>query len=133
MSLNVNIEQREVGVFIVSLTGSLDTETSNACGTKLRPLLVPSTKAVILNMERLDYITSAGLSLIFRTKHALEENSATLVLTNLKPKVKNIFDLTKAISESLFASMDDADEYLDEFIKNVTEKRERENKNTAPP
>ena len=44
-------------------------------------------------MEKLDYISSAGLRVILKTQKALEKKSG-LTLTHVSDEVKEVFDIT---------------------------------------
>ena len=117
MGLELKIEEKkDKGSFTASLIGSLDTETTPAFEKKMASILITPPKGIILNMEALTYISSLGLAAIFRLKQSLEKNKATLALANLQPNVKRIFDSVKVIPESIFATLQEADDYLDKFI-----------------
>ncbi|UCC95413.1 MAG: STAS domain-containing protein [Candidatus Omnitrophota bacterium] len=126
MPLKVTVTQKEPDVYIVALSGSLDSQTYPDLENALRPILKPSTKAVVFDMEHLVYISSLGLSVIFRTKEALEEKGGTLAITNIQPKIKEVFDAVKAIPSQIFASMQEADEYLDAFLDDIEEEEKKE-------
>ncbi|MCM8786545.1 MAG: STAS domain-containing protein [Candidatus Omnitrophica bacterium] len=119
MNLNVTVSKKEEGVFILKLIGSLETDTYLELEKVALPLINSSIKAIILDMKDLDYISSLGLSAIFKIKAALEKNKAVLLITNLKPKIHQVFNLIKALPESLFETMQEADEYLDKFLSDI--------------
>ena len=133
MDLKINVTKKEEGVHVISLTGSLDTSTYTECEKKITPILESKPKAIIFDMAGLDYISSIGFGLIFRTKQNVEKSGGTLAITNLKPNVKRVFDTVKVIPESLFASMEAVDEYLDEFIAGISAKDEDKKDETPPP
>jgi anti-anti-sigma factor len=117
MDLKIKIEEKEGGNSLtVSLAGSLDTDTYIQFEKRMAEALNLSVKGVILNMEGLTYISSIGFAAIFRIKQALEKNGGTLAVANLEPNVKKIFDAIKVIPESIFATLQEADDYLDRYI-----------------
>jgi len=116
MALKIKIDKKEEESFSVSLTGSLDTDTYQEFEKQIKPILAPKTKGIILNMEGLAYISSIGFAAIFRLKQELEKNGGVLAITNLAPSVKKIFDALKVIPESIFATLQEADDYLDKYI-----------------
>jgi anti-anti-sigma factor len=75
-------------------------------------------------MEGLVYISSAGLGVIFSAKKNLESHGGKIILANLKPQIKKVFDIVKALPrEAIFESMQEVDAYLD-----AMQKRETDNK-----
>ncbi|MBN2121313.1 MAG: STAS domain-containing protein [Candidatus Omnitrophica bacterium] len=116
MDLKIKTEQRKEGVYIISLTGPLDSVTNSECEEKVESLLGPSTKAIVFNMEGLDYISSIGFSVFIKAKYALVQNSGVLAITNLKPGVKRVFDMMKIVPECIFDTMEDVDKYLNKSL-----------------
>jgi anti-sigma B factor antagonist len=118
MSLNVKVQEREPGVFLVELVGEINTETSAEMEKRVRPFLAQA-KAFIFELKDLSYISSMGLSAVFRLKQAIEELKGTLVLVHPQPQVQKVFDVVKVFPEAMMASLEEADEYLDSFLDNV--------------
>ena len=80
-SLTVRVtKKKEKGVFSVKPVGSIDTETYTILEEKLKPILVPSTKALVFDMSGVEYVSSMGLSVIFKAKLKLTEQGATLAI-----------------------------------------------------
>lgn len=121
MAIEVDIKTKEPGVYIVSPVGSLDTETSRDLDKAIDPILKTSTKVIILDMKKVSFIASMGLSLIFKTKKTLEQMQGLLMVINLQPKVQKVFELVKAIPGSVFASMEEADTYLDSYLSKLND------------
>ena len=122
MSLTVTVTKKEEGVFTVTPVGSIDTETHPILEEKLKPVLVASTKAVVLDLSGVDYVSSMGLSVIFRTKMTLTELRATLAIVNAQPQIKKVFDAVKVLPENYFSTMEEAEHYLDEFLSHIQKK-----------
>jgi anti-anti-sigma factor len=118
MSLDVLVREREPGVFLIELIGEVNTETSPELEKRVKPLL-PKAKAFILELKALSYISSMGLSAVFRLKQAIEALKGTLVLVHPQPQVQKVFDVVKVFPEAMMASLEEADEYLDSFLDNV--------------
>lgn len=128
MDLKVKIEEKKgkKGFYVIYLSGSLDTNTFSDCQKKVEAVIAQSPKMLIFNMKDLDYISSIGLGMVFRMKQLMEEKGGGLVITDLKPNIKKIFDMLRVIPESFFATMKDVDDYLDEFIEGMTQKFKEE-------
>ena len=127
MSLTVSVQTKEAGVYVVAPSGSIDAQTYVLFEEALKPLLVSSTKAVVLDMAAVSYISSIGLSVVFRTKEALGKNKGTLLLTNLQPQVAKVFEIIRAIPEYLFATMEETDTYLDRFLAEIEKEEPGQN------
>jgi anti-sigma B factor antagonist len=119
MDLKIKTKKTKNGNYIISLIGSLDSETYYLLEKEITSVLKHSPKGIILNMQRLDYISSIGLGLVFKTKKAMDEKEGTLLIANLKPDIKRIFEAVKAIPEEFFATIEGPDEYLDNYISRI--------------
>ena len=88
MSLKIERKNTET----LALTGRLDTLTAPELETEISAML-PGVQTLTLDMENLDYISSAGLRVILKTQKALEKKSG-LKLTHVSEAVKEVFDIT---------------------------------------
>lgn len=126
MGLKIVINKKDDGVHVVSLIGSLDSDTCREFESKMKPIFESASQGIIFDMKELSYISSLGFGVIFRLKQTLEKNKSTLALANLQPNVKKIFDAVKAIPEALFATLESADDYLDAYIsKKIAEDNQK--------
>jgi len=71
--LSIKITKKDAGVVVIELTGALDSDTHADCERKIAPILEESPHAIVFNMENLDYISSIGFALIYKTKQAIEQ------------------------------------------------------------
>ena len=124
MGLRVDLKEKEKGVFLVLLSGSIDTQTYSLLEEKVNPFL-KQAKAIIFDMKDVSYISSMGLSAIFRIKKILEDSSGTIAIINLQPQVKKVLEIIKVLPEYYFSTMQEAEKYLDEFLADM-QKRELE-------
>lgn len=72
---------------MVALEGRLDAAESDRALATLQALPGPLT----LECSKLEYISSAGISVIMQTFKRLTSSGSKLVLTGLTPRVKNVF------------------------------------------
>lgn len=119
MDLKVKIKKTKDNNYIISPIGSLDSDTYQLLEKEITSILQKSPKGIILNMQRLDYISSIGLGLVFKTKKTMDEKGGTLIIANPRPNVRRVFDAVKAVPEELFATIEKPDEYLDLYIANI--------------
>lgn len=114
MSLDIKINEREQGVFVVSPTGFIDSDTYIELENKVDSILSSHPNVIVFDMQGVDYISSAGLGVIFKAKKILSENAGNLCIVNLTKNVKKVFDMINALPEQdIFASVEELDNYLD--------------------
>ena len=69
-------------------------------------------------MEKVNYVSSAGLAVIFQIKKSIESNGGTLIISGLQPQVKKVMEIVKALPpENVFQSREELDQYLDVIQK----------------
>ena len=120
MDLNVSIQKKASNFSIISLKGSLDTHTYTQLQTEIDKLLEEMPDTITLDMEHLDYISSAGVRVVLKTKVALEKNNGDLFLVNMKPQINKVFDIIDALPMmKVFTSIQELDAYLDTMQKKI--------------
>ena len=118
MELQVTWEERAEGMFVVRPEGSLDSNTYTILEDVVAQLVGPSTRVLAFNMEALEYISSAGLRVLFKAAKALEEHGGSYMMSNLKPQIQKVFDIINALpSMRIFRDLQEADAYLDAMQK----------------
>jgi anti-sigma B factor antagonist len=91
---------REVsGVDVIDLEGRIVLgEESNSFREKVKSLLAAGKKKIVLNLAQVTYIDSAGLGTLVATFHSARSQGATLKLTNLGSKFKEVLQVTKLMT-----------------------------------
>lgn len=126
MPKTVSIEDRGEGVFYISLNGSLDFDTYMEVQNALKPLLVKSTKVIMVNMKNVDYISSVGIGVILKAKIFLEESGGKFIMVELRPQVQTVFEIIKALpSMQIFENMKEVDDYFMKIQMDEMEKYKR--------
>ncbi|MCK9554880.1 STAS domain-containing protein [bacterium] len=127
MALNILIEEQKQGVYVVKLAGELDSNTYMMFQDKLRPFLVESTEVIIFDMAGLNYISSMGLAEIFKIRKKVEAYKGSIVISNLQPQIKKVFEIVKALpSEKVFESREEVDNYLNAMQRKEIKKQKEE-------
>ena len=88
MSLEVDIYPPVNGNQYVVLTGRLDSNSHEQLDDALEPLLAAASPSMVLVLElaRLDYISSAGIRCILKARKLLAPGGKVLVeITRIKP------------------------------------------------
>lgn len=123
MSLKIKSREKEAGVYVLALCGEVNTDTSADLEKEINKVLAHTSKALILDLKEMDYISSMGLSVFFRAKQALAEKKAAFFLTGVQPRVQKVFEAVKVLPECMVASLEQADECLDAFLDGIQKGR----------
>ena len=128
MALIIDVEKRNEAISTVKLEGQLDNNTYRQFETKMASVMTPHMKGIILDLAKLDYISSAGLRVILTIQKNFGKNNAVFTLINLQPQIKKVFDIANALPDTpIFTSMEEADAYFDAMQKKVIdEQKEKE-------
>ena len=90
----LNIVKKQDGdTLTVKLDGRLDTNTAPDFKTEMEPLL-NDISTLVLDFEKLDYISSAGLRVLLTFEQEMEEQEKTLELTHVNDIIHDVFDVT---------------------------------------
>ncbi len=84
--------KKEEGILTVSVDGKIDGATSPELESQLKDWLDQGETKVILDLQEVYYISSAGLRVVLMGAKRLQ-NKGRLVLAGLKPEVKEIFEM----------------------------------------
>lgn len=118
MGLNISINEKEPGVYLITPKGEINTETYFILEERVKEV-ISKAKALVIEMGQVSYISSMGLSAIFRIKISIEERKGTIALVNMQPQVKQVFEAMQILTPQMFASLQEADEYMDKFLDGV--------------
>ena len=89
----MKIETRKVyDVLVVDMSGRLDSHSSGDAGDRVVEIAQGGDTKVLLNLEKLDYVTSAGLRVILRGAKLLEGKRGELKICNANDGVKNVLE-----------------------------------------
>jgi len=96
----LKLTQREVdGVTVVALDGRIVLgDESNALREKVKSLLVDGKKSVVLNMDNITFIDSAGLGTLVASHHTAKKEGASLRLCHLGSKFQEVLQITKLLT-----------------------------------
>ena len=124
MRVEINPNKDREGFFTVIPFGPIDSDHYLDFSEYVTPLLVETTKGIILDLANVDYISSAGLGVLFTMKKFLASKRGALLFCNLKPQIVRLFEIVYALpKETLFKNAEEADAYL---YKMMEEEIERE-------
>lgn len=91
---NFDVQVRETAdTYTVYVRGELDLAVAAPFRAVLEPL-IPSSKALVLNVKDLTYIDSTGMGIIIFMLKARTGGEGGFSLEDIPPKIKRLFDLT---------------------------------------
>ena len=82
------------GKTVVTITGDLDSNTSDDFQKALAPLMGKEGLNVELDMAGVDYIASKGLRVILALAQSILPKGGKLSAVNLTPPVRMVFDMS---------------------------------------
>jgi len=96
----LKITNREVdGVSVLALEGRIVLgEESNALRESVKSLLAKNKKQIVLNMDNVTYIDSAGLGTLVAAHHSARSQDASLRLCKLGSKFQEVLQVTKLLT-----------------------------------
>lgn len=125
MPLEVSSREKEPGVVVVCPLGSIDSSTYDILQDCIDSIISgKSPQVLILDMDGVIFISSMGVRVILRTRKTLKALGGKLLLMNLRPQIRMVFDIIKALpQEKIFASIQELDDYLAHMQLKTLEKR----------
>lgn len=79
---------------MVTLEGRVDTTTAGQFQTDLMPLMEGDALDVEIDCSALEYTSSQGLRVFLMLQKCINKRGGKLVLKNMRPEVKEVFDIT---------------------------------------
>ena len=111
---------KENSVARVALVGALNTDTAPVFEERLQAVIAGGHDLTVLDMKDLDYISSAGLRVIFKAAKQTKAAGHRLAAANRKPHIDKVFEILKALPDmAVFANDQELDDYLDSMQKKV--------------
>ena len=109
------IEERVVGdVTILDLKGKITLgEGDEALKDKINSLTLQDRRRILLNLEGVPYIDSAGLGEIVRTYTTVSRQGGQLTLVNLTKRIEDLLSITKLLT--VFETFDSEKDALASF------------------
>lgn len=122
MALNLRIDPLTPQRSTLFLEGRLDAmsfgEFDKEADKVLEQMEIGST--LVLDLSALDYISSAGLRSIAKTRKAMRARDGHTLLVNPQVQVRKVFDIVKAVPvKEIFENVRELDDYLDRIQRRV--------------
>ncbi|MGB2628880.1 MAG: STAS domain-containing protein [Candidatus Acidiferrum sp.] len=96
----LKMTSREVdGVTVIAMDGRIVLgEESNALREKVKALVAEGKKKVVMNMDNVTFIDSAGLGTLVAAHHSAKGQGASLRLCHLGTKFQEVLQITKLMT-----------------------------------
>ena len=91
--MNVSIK-KEAEKFLVTLVGRVDTTNAEQFQKDLQPLMEAGKTDIEINCNDMEYTSSQGLRIFLLLQKSVSAQGGSMVLTQMKPQVKEVFDIT---------------------------------------
>ena len=92
--MEIESERREGDVLIVTTGDRVDSLNARDFQEALQAEISASDRALVLDLSRLTYISSAGLRVILLIGKTLQEQKATLAVCSLSGPVREVFEVS---------------------------------------
>jgi anti-anti-sigma factor len=113
LTTKVSIDDKN-SVARVWLIGALNSDTAPTFEEQLQAAIAKDCQLTVLDMKSLDYISSAGLRVIFKAAKQCKSEGRRLAAANRKPHIDKVFEILKALPDmAVFANDQELDDYLD--------------------
>jgi len=91
----VEIQTRRVrDVVVVDMIGRLDSRTSGPASTELNKIAQGPDRKVLLNVDKLDYVSSAGLRAILVAAKLIQVNMGNIKICRANATVKQVMEVS---------------------------------------
>jgi anti-anti-sigma factor len=89
-------QQREGGVFVVTVAGELDISTAPQLEQMLATVAASKPRTVLLELTDVGFLDSSGLRVLIAFRKQLEstEPKATLLIDGMSPAVEKVLEVT---------------------------------------
>lgn len=91
MKIEIKNEENKV---CVELEGRLDTVSAVACEKEFLPLKDNADKEIVIDCEKLEYISSSGLRLFLSLRKAVEAKGGKMIVEHINNDIRNVFTIT---------------------------------------
>ena len=105
-------------IAIIAASGFIDTTTAPELEKKLEEQLALNKYKIIVNLENIDYVSSAGWGVFVSEIREIRENNGDLVLVNMSPDVYDVYELMEF--SSILKSFDSLNEAVAGFTGEET-------------
>ena len=93
IQVNVSYAGDDDEIAIISARGFIDTTTAPELEKRLEEQLALNKYKIVVDLENIDYVSSAGWGVFVSEIREIRENNGDLVLVNMSPDVYDVYEL----------------------------------------
>jgi anti-sigma B factor antagonist len=113
MALQIGTQSISPGIVGLKLTGQLDGDTYKNLDQEISKLLEGTVKTIVLDMQGVDRISSAGIGSLVKAKATAKRKGGDLAMNNLQPQIKRVLEIMALVPTlNVFRDQAELDEYL---------------------
>ncbi len=95
------------------MTGSLDTATAPELERQVAPFLTDPVKDIVFDLDKLKFISSAGLRVFSLTRKTLKARGGQTSFIHMQPQIQEVFEIMKSLpGVAVFETVAELDRYL---------------------
>jgi anti-sigma B factor antagonist len=117
IQVDVSYTGDEGNIAVISASGFIDTTTAPELEKKLEEQLALNKYKIIVNLENIDYVSSAGWGVFVSEIREIRDNKGDLVLVNMSPDVYDVYELMEF--SSILKSFDSLNEAVSSFTGEI--------------
>lgn len=91
--MNITINTQDSKTFVI-LDGRIDTTNANQFQQDITPLMQLQNPDIEIDCSQMTYTSSQGLRIFLMLQKSVTANNGKMVLKNMPPQVKEVFDIT---------------------------------------
>jgi len=92
--MEIREEKREGNLVVLSVEGRIDPTTVGAVEQRLLKSMADGDKRLVLDLAKMEYISSAGLRVLLMTAKKLKGAGGSIVLCTVPRQVKEVLDIS---------------------------------------
>lgn len=120
MSLTIEVVNQANDKIKMYVIGRLDTNTASQLEASIDEALTEQSNMLTLDLAQLEYISSAGLRVLFKAAKTLKKKNGHFALMHLQPQIQKVLDIVKALpAVPIFKSQHEMDDYLDAMQQKI--------------
>ena len=118
MAFESKTTQKFHDTYVITCVGRLDTETSPLLEKEVKQIIQKKPNLLALDLERLDYMSSAGVRVLFLAQKGMKAHGGKLGLLKIQPPIRKVLEIINALpGQQIFKDMAELDRYLDAMQK----------------
>lgn len=87
------VERAQNHITVFSISGRLDSSASQEFDKRIVLAMGNGVRNIVVDCQKLDYITSAGLRVIVKTAKKLSPENGKIILCSMADYVKEVFEI----------------------------------------